>query len=886
MKNQQLINEKIINTLSSPIKTKGEALSILNSANIMGQQPDENLYTLINRKHYVIEAAEALNSSNNLIYISGFQGSGKTTLLKTITSLKDNHGLCFYYECSQITNLDDIILSLYRDLHKFLAKDADFKKTLKNSSVQSIDEKLINCLKNLKRPLIICLDGFENLIDDSFEMQDEELAHFLNFIISLKTIKLIIAGRKVPLSQLKTDKESLVQIRLAGLDEEDAYNLFKDNDINASEHTLYQGYQMARGYPESIHLLVKIIKNFKISIFDLIKEYSTRKEGFEEYIIKKVYTHTHPGRKKLLWLLSVMRHPIRISSIKELNLVQNADETIAALHDSMLIAINNDHCYIKQEVKRVILDAIPVTDRIKIHEFLHDLYSDQIAKKVDERLFKISRKLLHSEQYYHYVSSNRMKKDSGSIEQKIKYGTPDMYGYGTKSNKNDDIDRDEVKKYNSKNTLANEVYSQSMYTPSIELGEKIQNMEIEHEVDISLSAEEQKLLELEVQPEEATIVQHYEPISIELEFQPEDFHREKSVEEVRHEFLSNAKEMKTQQKFDLALINYKKAFESSEKTTDIKTTAIIGQEIGELLYQLRDYNQAIKYLNDALETFTVLKDKRQMEKAKLQIGNIYSDTYKHDSALKFYFELISPANANISKDTKINAYIGIADIYEYRDELKPALKYYAEALSMAETSDDMQSMATLYFKIALIYDDLQDYKNALKFYEKNTEFNKDSTINPYLAAAYSNLGAIYEEKDEKENAIKYYKASLNCDEEINNTEDQFKTLSKIANIYLSMGNNNKALEFYKKEIQTAKETRDPYCIATAYLETGDFYFAVKNYEKALKFFIFARKVIGKTISTDSKEKIDRRFRQVMNRIGAAKFDEIVYSLKKKDGQVE
>ena len=45
----------------------------------------------------------------------------------------------------------------------------------------------------------------------------------------------------------------------------------------------------------------------------------------------------------------------------------------------------------------------------------------------------------------------------------------------------------------------------------------------------------------------------------------------------------------------------------------------------------------------------------------------------------------------------------------------------------------------------------------------------------------------------------------------------------------------------------------------------------------------ARKSIGKTISTDSKEKIDRRFKQVMNEIGEPGFNAIIENLKRKNG---
>ena len=82
----------------------------------------------------------------------------------------------------------------------------------------------------------------------------------------------------------------------------------------------------------------------------------------------------------------------------------------------MLVCSNNHSYYIKDTIKNIIYSTIPSHERFKIHKYLHQLYSEQIPKKPDERILKISRKLLHSEQYYHFICYSRLEKDHGSSQ--------------------------------------------------------------------------------------------------------------------------------------------------------------------------------------------------------------------------------------------------------------------------------------------------------------------------------------------------------------------------------------------------------------------------------------------------------------------------------------
>jgi len=830
------------------------------------------IYCFINRKEYLNEIFDSLNSKDqNLILISGFQGTGKTTLIKSLDTVLEENVLYFYYECSLITNLDDIILSLYRFLHKYFAKDPEYTRTDKGFGNNSIDERLINYLRSLKRPLLIAIDGFENILKEKFEPFDKELNNFINYLLKIQTVKLIISGKKLPL-ELNLDKDKTLSVKLGGLDETEALKILNNSNIDCSENTLYQLYEISRGYPESIMLFISAVKELKLDAFDIIKDYALSNDGFEDYIVKKIYDNITDSSKHLTWYLSLIRNFIDISAIKKLNIINNPEDTVKYLQSCKVLTYTSNAYYIKKSLKNYIYKIIPHSEKIKIHKYLHELYSEQISKKLEDRIFPISRKLLHSEQYYHYICLTKLDKNfSLDSNQKIQYMT-DSHLVSLYSLKNSetsvdipdkqDNQQEEIieKNKNQGNLLSKDVYIDADLT-----------IELTDEEKLLLNEESSKNNDNEV----SNNITEYN-ISVNQEV------NSNSAEDLRDYYLNISNIQITKDKADFIMDNLKKAYEISENINDISSLANISLSIASVLKEVNKMNAAIEYYNKAYHIFTGLNDNLNAVQTILNLANIYSECFKHDMAIQYYQKILDNTDSKIPEKTCIEALIGIGEIYDYREELDFALRFYKEAYEKAMNVADEEIRAVVCFKLALVYDDMKNFDKALQFYRRSIEICSDYEKNPNLSSSYANIAAIYEEIDDKSQAKEYYLKSLEIDTKMNSWEDQYKTLSRLGNLYFESGNINNAFDSFHRELAVAKMINDPYFIAMSFLDIGDVHFYLKNYEKAVKAFILARKTIGNTISTDSKEKIERRFRHVIAEISETKFNTILKSLSKKD----
>jgi tetratricopeptide (TPR) repeat protein len=876
------IKNDVIDYLASSINSIEDVKALINSESLS----QGALQTFLNRKDQLKDILQGLNSANQkLIMISGFQGTGKTELLKAVLSTLEDNILNYYYECSINTNLDDIILSLYQYLHKILTADPEYLRIQKRMTVKSIDKRLTRYLKSLKRPLLITIDGFENLINDDLEITDNELLRFVNYLLSLTSIKVIISGRRLSSAQFNIPKDNLTNVKLIGLEEESVLNLLKLNNIEGGEQLLYQAFETTRGYPESILLFAGGVNILKFTPFDLLKDYSIRKESFEDYISRKVYSSLQLYYKKILWFFSIIRHPVKYSTLQKLHLSQNLKEILDFLVNNHILTNNSGFYYLKDLFRELVYNSVPVSEKLKIHVFLCDFYIKQVSYKLAEREVQLSRKTLQLELNHHQTSINKYNKDHGTDQVK-EYTTELPYASSYIASKYDlknlSIDLQEVvaveeniekiPETKNKDTIKEDLSDQKV---------RIEGTKDETEYVFKLTEEEKKLLQ-----EENTKENEQEtPPSPQEIVPPEEKHEyEKPAHEkpdnLVTEYTSRAVMSKKRGNAGLALSYYQKALDITITQNDNINIAKISRSIANILDTLHKYNEALEYLNKSLDIFTKLNDITNIAVILLKIANIYYGNFKYDIALQYYNKIIilNPDNKYI-----IDALTGVGDIYDYWAKLDTALKYYLQALEKSVKIEDTESTAKLYFRIAIIYDDLDDLENAKSYYQSNIKIT-DTKINPYLSASYANLASLYEDIEDTNNAIINYTKALETDRITGNYEGQYKTLSRLGSIYSDIQVFDKALAYFHEELEAAKLTNDPYSVAMSYIDIGDFYFSQKQYENALKSFVKARKSVGNTVSTDSKEKIDRRFRQILSEIGERKFNILVENIKRKYGQ--
>ena len=175
--------------------------------------------------------------------------------------------------------------------------------------------------------------------------------------------------------------------------------------------------------------------------------------------------------------------------------------------------------------------------------------------------------------------------------------------------------------------------------------------------------------------------------------------------------------------------------ESLVDTTRIKTLNALTLE----LKNTGDYEQAMKYANDALALCEQLLSKKEFENLKSQISNLKSKSYTnigliHDEkgdyvkAIEFYFKALKIFEEIGNKKGMAASYNNIGNIHSKKGDYAQALEFHFKSLKMREEIGNKKGMANSYTSIGIILWQKGDYAQALEFHFKGLKIFEEIGI--------------------------------------------------------------------------------------------------------------------------------------------------------------
>ncbi|MDD3419711.1 MAG: tetratricopeptide repeat protein [Candidatus Gastranaerophilales bacterium] len=815
--------------------------------------------------------AQILNEEAKFYFITGFSGIGKSEILKLTPALLDN-SLFFCFDCFKTACMDDVIFSLYR--YFLTIKSAKIQHLIKRtfSQTRSIDERILELLKDFPVKFVIAFDSFDNLINKNTDRLPHEIAKFLDFLAQQENIKIITASNVAPFEIIKKHPDSHT-LHLEPL----AFNHFMDikNSLNVPEGdlTLEAVCEETFGIPRNIRIFFKAIKD-ESKPSDFFKEASSQKIEFNEYVAKHLVNGLNTEDLNTLYYLSAMRHPVTIDTIYSI-LPNEFKKNFDRLAKTAFVYLFEGHYFVKEIFSKHISLKIGKAQREKVHTALCALYEAEIPLKHYERNIKLSRTTLRNEFAYHLKLSEKKKSNQITLMASTMNSDVIMF-QETKvlppREDNIEIHHDPKNKPEPSKILKQ---TEDM---------AIQNMNTHHlsydvPVGMEFSEEERKLLyeeakELQIQDEKKK-PKEKEKKKLIIDEVPidTDFKKSKIIDNTDYyKMLEAAIDFESQRDYQNALplyIGAQKACHVKEKEFYIHT------KIANCYTKLKNKNEAVMALKGAYTIAHDLDDNSKIAFVLLSIAQTLKAFGEYKLAEKHYNDFLDmQVLKSLPLAQVMIALLGLGDLYIDMNQESNALTVYQAALKQAGFNNPV--LNEIYFKIALTFDNMGDIKNAKEFYERGAQriFFKQS-YDKYYSESCASLGGIFAEEGDYTKALALLEKSYEMDKKYDRYEAIVQSTSRIADTYFDLKDYKQALKFYYEKLKAAKNLGTPYVMASSYLDVGDVYIRMNNLPKALRAFVLSKKSIGDEISTDSKVKIDRRIEFIKNKMDKKEFESIV-----------
>lgn len=772
---------------------------------------------LENNSAQIEKIYEFYKSNINLLYVNGFLGTGKSKVVDYSLAFLSKEAVVLKYNCFNSTVLDDILLSFFNDFKSLAAQNVISEPKVRT---ENFTQKINSYFTQIEKPFVIILNSFEAVLEEN----RQEIIDFISHLNSIGKIKIIIIARTFEskyFSGLRVER-----ITLLGLEKGIFEKYFKAEKIKYSSSNLEEFYKHSRGYYFFMIFAIKLMKVQNLSLENFLENLRNSYLSFFDFLEKQLTKNIPPQTNTLFWFLSLIRHPISIDLLKQLNLYD--EEKINFLLDYFVIAKNNDEIYIQDYFKDKIDVDIPHNMSQKIHQYIVDLYETQLPLKPSERNIPISRQTMRKEIEYHSIFLPKKPKNIERADVSLGYLS---YLKGFKTGEEEEKFSKEEKKSDAS------------------------QIDLTQRKNVSLNIEsltpQSKEKELPSRPERRI----FDESALTLQ-----------------DFIGLIKEAESNYQYAAVIELCEKALNFNNDANYQNLLPLVYVKLAHAYQKIADCENAIKYYNLTREIYENKGNLSDANYIKLNIAKVYYDTYKLEKAKEILLEIINKED-NLPL-LKAKAYLQLADLEENLSNPNAAFNCYKNAIAISDKVQDIKTLSELYFKYALALDDKNDVRNAIDFYNKCIDLSSDYQINRFLSSAYSNIATLYLEKNDIESALQNYSKAFEIDKLNNNYNGMYYSASKLASI-LQRRNSNSTLEYFQTALECAKLTKDVFYIASAALAIGDYHYDIKQNEVALKYYLYALDLAKNNFSQDNISKINVRINDIKFRLGVEKFEDLV-----------
>jgi tetratricopeptide (TPR) repeat protein len=245
----------------------------------------------------------------------------------------------------------------------------------------------------------------------------------------------------------------------------------------------------------------------------------------------------------------------------------------------------------------------------------------------------------------------------------------------------------------------------------------------------------------------------------------------------------------------------------AEESGDAEMIGLSYRNIGIARLLLGELDQALHFLQNALDIFKAIEDKKECAHIERNIGVVYSRLTDYDKALEYLLHSLEISRSIRDQDGIAGNLSIVANIYATLNEDEKALEYFQEALELARTLDNRENLSVILANMGVLYASFNNHTEAIKCQLEALSIKEESGNLTSISKSLSGIGFAYAQIGEYEEAIHFYRRSLKLRYQLEDERGKAVVLSNIGKAYMDLGQNKKALAYLYKALKIATDLK-------------------------------------------------------------------------------
>jgi tetratricopeptide (TPR) repeat protein len=209
--------------------------------------------------------------------------------------------------------------------------------------------------------------------------------------------------------------------------------------------------------------------------------------------------------------------------------------------------------------------------------------------------------------------------------------------------------------------------------------------------------------------------------------------------------LANAYTFRAQ--YDKGLELHLQVLAAAEDDNDDETRGITLNNIGLAYYKLKNYKQAVSYLEKAFEVQNTLGEQFEIEKVINNIGLCYNQLKQYKVSRQYFLRVLERCKDDCHTQPVLDANLGLGVSFFYTEDFDEAWEYFSYGLHVAGQSGFTRYEADNMFWLGRIYLIRKQFDEALAAFEKVERMASEDDyrdmqmdVNYEIAGIYDSMG--------------------------------------------------------------------------------------------------------------------------------------------------
>ncbi|HEY9696122.1 MAG TPA: tetratricopeptide repeat protein [Trichocoleus sp.] len=270
----------------------------------------------------------------------------------------------------------------------------------------------------------------------------------------------------------------------------------------------------------------------------------------------------------------------------------------------------------------------------------------------------------------------------------------------------------------------------------------------------------------------------------------------------------------TTQQYEAARQTYEKELELLQGLSQVEeqwrqlSRARTYHNLGSVAQELREYEQARSYCQQALQIYIEFNDRFSQARTYHNLGIVAQELREYEQARSYYQQALQIFIEFNDRFSQAGTYHQLGIVAQELREYEQARSYYQQALQIYIEFNDRFSQARTYHQLGIVAQELREYEQARSYYQQALQIKIEFNDRFSQAGTYHQLGIVAQALREYEQARSYYQQALQIFIEFNDRFSQARTYYQLGQVAEVLGELESAKLLYFNDLQLSKEVGD------------------------------------------------------------------------------